>query len=183
VEKVIKFIRKYCEEDYRVTLARLTERDYDKYERRRARITPYFLSGVDDGQRRHPDTSDAWFKTSEKRVKDGALTKRKLFQVKLYRHPLFNKLYRAYLGPNKIYPNDPIYDLNLFIAEMDGTLKIVSRYMFNRFPKRQSSAYISDNGLLWNYESGKKIDTLGTLLQVRKFQAPDDRYGPEYNAE
>ena len=96
-------------------------------------------------------------------------------------------IYRVYLGPEMgVFMKPPTYDLNIFITEVDGNLKIFSVYRFNRwFPQRATSEYIVDNGLGWNHVSGDKIKSLGTLLKVRKFQAPRDVSGTlaEYNAE
>jgi hypothetical protein len=186
MEKAIEFVQEYLEEEYRTIIALYTERDQDKYKHQKAKLDAFSIPEVEDEQlSRASAPSEEFFDVGEGNVNAGLIVKRSLFQIKLYKHPEFGELYRVYLGPFRCFSKTPIYDINLFVTEVAGELKVVARYKFNRFPNRQSQTYIADNGLIWNYQSGKQIETLGTLLDARKFQAPDDRYGVlvEYKSE
>lgn len=185
MEKMIEWMNDFIADDHGVTLARLTERDHEKYCQLREALLPFYCEGVDDGQYRHPDQDEETFQINAVRVEQGKVVPRALFQIKRYRHPRWGDLYRAYLGPDELFPRPPIYDQNLFIAPVDGRFKIIAVYKFNRFPERRREKFIIDNGLCWNYRSGEPIKTLGALQETLKFQVPDDRHGAlkEYNAE
>jgi hypothetical protein len=186
MEKVIKFVQEYLEEEHRTVIAFYTERDQDRYQQRKCKLDAFSIPEVEDKLISRSSTpSEEFFEAGEGNVNSGVIAKRPLFQIKLYKHPEFGELYRVYLGPTHIFSNSSLYDVNLFVTEVEGQLKVIAVYKFNRFAGRQRRNYFTDHGLGWNYQSGKKIETLGILLDVRKFQVPDDQHGvlAEYNAE
>lgn len=187
MERVLDFVHLYLEEEYRAVVAQYTQRDPAQYDRQMAKLSAFSAPDVDIVTLHRPfQPDDKFFAIGEEKLAKGELGKRVLFQVKLYKHSQIGLIYRVYLGPDEVFSQPPTYASNIFVTEIDGNLKIVSIYQFNRwFPQRKGPSYIYDNELGWNYASGQKIKSLGTLLEVRKFQAPRDVSGTlaEYNAE
>lgn len=58
------------------------------------------------------------------------------------------------------------------MAAVNGELRIISRYSLVMSRERCGADHIADNSLLWDYESGEKLENLGELEKVRKFRAP-----------
>ena len=80
------------------------------------------------------------------------------------------------------------YGINFYAARVDGELRIVSQYvtcdecsMSGRVNGRPCSEC---KGTGWRYMDGRRLETLGTLVQVAKLQPPSaPEHRKEYDAE
>jgi len=88
---------------------------------------------------------------------------RVLFQAKHYRHSQLGNLYAFYTGPQKRLHMLGYSDV-FYMANVDGDLKIVSRYGLDFGPQ--------DMPLTWEHADGMRIIDPGDLLEVRRFTPP-----------
>ncbi|NEP89924.1 MAG: hypothetical protein F6K18_25595 [Okeania sp. SIO2C2] len=90
------------------------------------------------------------------------LRPRILFQAKHYKHPTFGDLYGFYMSD---YQNTSLLSYNccFYIAPIDDSLKIISKYV----------ADPASENVSWEYLCGIELETLGELVELLKFTAPE----------
>ncbi len=176
IEVAVEFIKAFIEKEYQALVSQYTERDEAIFQAKVAELEAYYEPDIPSMLNRPNPPDEEWFELGKQSVEQ-SLTPRILFQIKEYEHPSLGKLYRCYVGQNfrARNNNQAHYILNLYVAQKDGGLKIVSKYHIDR------NKTTLDTGLdSWSYRDGIELETLGNLLEVRKFREPTP---PEQLAE
>lgn len=184
LDDAITFIHSFFSKEYNALVAQYTERDDKLFEASRQELEIFVAADVRNEAQRPPKANERWFDVGERMVNNDQVAPRTLFQIKAYRHPNFGTLYRAYASlpvPPRAKGID--YFTNFYIIFIDGHSKIISRYDLDILPEPNAEK-LKDNSLTWVYHSGEVLNTLGDLLKVRKFQAPNKpNTMREYEAE
>jgi hypothetical protein len=183
MDEVIDFLRDYIETEYQILLVRYSERDEQLFLGQLAQIKPFLAPGVESNLERPPPDED-WFTIGKKMIAGGAVAPRTLFQVKMYRHSEHGDLYRAYVSDtSRPRGKRSNYFANFFVAPVLQQLKIISRYDLDILPDQKGERFEAQ-GLSWIWHSGLTIEELGTLIEVRKLQVPDESFAlAEYLTE
>jgi hypothetical protein len=195
LDEAVDFFQQFIRAEYEMATAAYGERDTGLYVEKYAEFER-FLKDVKTMDSRGRDLDDFtlelmaaegedWFETGKKVLE--ALRPRTLFQVKHYIHPEWGDLFRGYLS----HPRAPIvnvYGFNFYATRIDDELRIISMYStcdecfttgkIKGKPCRECGA----TG--WRFQEGRRIETPGRLVEVRKLQPPaDPEQLREYEAE
>ena len=171
MDKAVAFIRTYIEKEYDTEIAHYTERDDSVFKAKLTELNKMYAAGLTSEIYRPKGVPESRFKRWQKQLEQ--TQKRVLFQVKKYNHPDHESLYRFYLSSTQL--GDDTYFTCFYLANTENGLKIVSQY---------NVSSDQGNGISWNWRGGLKLDKLGELVEVRKFQAPTDpEHLKEYEAE
>lgn len=180
MDEVVNYVNAFLNAEYEALVAQYTERDDRVFQAKRAIVSQFLMSGIPSDLDRPLQPDDEWFERGKERVENGSLMPRTLFQIKVYDHPNFDKLYRAYVSlPLRPRGKRLAYFTNFFISSTQNGYKIVSRYNLDLLPERDNVLF-EDGNLAWVWRGGEKLTTLGKLIDVLKFRNPDD---PQHLAE
>lgn len=98
-----------------------------------------------------------------------------LFQIKQYKHPELDALYRAYLSHPFNY-SETGYDQSMYLARTEDGLKIISQYAIcmncNGIGTADAEMCEECQGTGWEHAGGMQLERPGELVEVRKFEAP-----------
>jgi hypothetical protein len=179
-QEILDFINAFLDAEHEALIAQYTEHDKNIFEGKKAILERFLSCGVESELSQPLSPDEAWFENGRRIVESGSLIPRMLFQIKIYDHPVFATLYRAYVSLNSLpIGKRSMYFANFFAADTDEGLKIVSRYDIDMIPD-QEGVRLKDASLSWIWHSGKQISTLGKLVKTYKFKAPDN---PEHLIE
>jgi len=89
--------------------------------------------------------------------------KRKLFQVKEYRHPAWGRLFAAYAG-SRARDVAGAYERLYYLADVEGTPGLIAEYV----PELLAPA----PPVIWSRLQGAEIDDPGELVAVRQLAEP-----------
>lgn len=185
MEEAIDFIRAFIKKEYEALVAQWSERRDDIFAAKKRDVQRFYGRGLIAKANRPTPSDDEWFEKGAEQL--DMLQPRVLFQVKYYRHPTFGDLYRCYVSSTTKF-DDAEYFSCLYVANTEHGLKIVAQYNLcftcngTGMQGGKSCPDCNFNG--WNWRGGVKLETLGKLVEVRKFQAPDHpEQMKEYNAE
>lgn len=170
MEAVINFIKEFLTQEYESLIHLRTESDTNLIESDLKTLNNFFQcldSGLHLSSSRTIENRDTVLRQLQKRV---------LFQIKQYTHSTLSKVYRVYLSSSFLGDHD--YFTNFYIAETEKGFKIIARY--NLCNACNGTGIIANficnecSGLGWRWRGGQKLDTLGTLIMVRRFHPPID---------
>jgi hypothetical protein len=167
MEDAINFIQAFIGKEYEALVAQWTERDDSIFEEKRNEVRQFYGAYLTPEVNRPEPVDNKWFKKGKKYL--DMIQPRVLFQVKQYEQPTLGNLYRCYVSTTQRDDNN--YFSCLYIGNTEQGVKIVAQYNTD-----------FEGG--WNWRGGVKLDTLGKLIEVRKFQAPTDPENlKDYEAE
>lgn len=192
LDEATDFFQRFLQAEYEMAAAAYSEPDSALYAKKLEAYeallenvrTPHSrVRGVDDLEL--GILGEDWFETGKDILK--GLKPSTLFQVKHYAHPELGDLFRAYVSHPAAYLAKD-YGINFYAARVDGELRIVSQYvtcdecsMSGRVNGRPCSEC---KGTGWRYMDGRRLETLGPLVQVAKLQPPSaPEHRKEYDAE
>ncbi len=168
MEKAISFIQAFIQHEHEGLIALYCERDKEAFKARKATVSQYYAPGITTMIDRPFKAADDWFK--DRAEAERLLRPRKLFQIKHYRHPKYGDLFRCYVSDT--HPRSDSYFSCLYVADVEGKLKIISRYNVD----------YDTNG--WINRGGATITNPGKLIAVRKFLVPSNpEHLKEYESE
>jgi len=185
--EVIEVLRQFTRRDHEARLALYTEPDPETYQRKVAEVEQHYAleEGVYTGFSHRRQLSEQWHRTRDKMGK--RVTQRVLFQVKKYESPEFGELFLAYLSGEFKHDQDG-YAQRLVLTQTKAGLRIssvdglcLSCTGRGKIGEEQCSAC---GGRGWEHGSGRKLGTLGQLVETYKLQAPTDPTSlAEYESE
>jgi hypothetical protein len=180
MEEFINFLEEYIKNEHQMYISGLSERNVDLFQKKYAEFeSKYYENGIVNYNITTPRPSDEEYFQNGKEIIEKAIP-RIVFQIKKYDHQEWGILYRCYLSrtsPSKRLEKS--YLENFFIIKKVNDYKIISVYTIP-IGLRRLRPDLRD----WRYSQGKEISDLGKLLEVKKFQPPEDPIQlEEYNAE
>jgi hypothetical protein len=184
MQVILPLIEAFIQAEHEALIAQYSERDAALFQDKRAKVEKFFANGIEPEIRRPAAPDETWFAAGKRMLELKSLAPRVVFQIKLYRHPRYPRLYRAYLSSTAPARGKRLmYFKNYFVAEQDGDLKIISHYDYDLITDQEGERLV-DGGLSWIWNDGQVLDTLGDFEKSWKFQAPDDpAQRAEYEAE
>jgi len=167
MEDAINFIKQFIDEEYEALVAQWTEHDNSVFKTKRRELNRFYGPDITPEINRPRSVDKRWFEKAKKYL--DMIQPRILFQVKQYEHPTLGNLYRCYVSTTQ--RSNSTYFACLYVAHTEQGLKIVAQYNTD-----------FEGG--WDWSGGVKLETLGKLIEVRKFQAPTEPENlKEYEAE
>lgn len=167
MEEVFKFISSLIEKEYSANLAYLAERDNTLFRQKELEYHKFWKdSDFADIFDRDDNPGEEWFEENKVTIEKG-LHKRTLFQIKEYESDVYGKLYRCYLTSLSFSFIE--YFENIFVASVDGELKIISVYSI-----KDDLESLPTSLSKWDYFVGEKIKKLGKPTTVFKNRAPEN---------
>lgn len=163
MDEVVTFVTAYTEAEHAESVASYTETNYNRYLETQKDLKGYVQSSVTSGFSRTAFESDLYFQ--QFKSKADRLKPRPLFVVRKYPHHTYTDVFQAIVGGNQ--EGDDVYKRAIFVAEVEGALKVVSIYVIDEDDERTVE---------WERYRGAKIQHLNLEepLEVRKLQAPTD---------
>ncbi|HPI87391.1 MAG TPA: hypothetical protein PLR01_13535 [Bacteroidales bacterium] len=157
----------------------------EMYSQKRDAFGKYFHSLLDRYEVKNYSRNKSMYKYIDLVLKDrDTLLKRKLFQIKHYKNPIAGKelsshidikdMYRCYLGPNQQTTSpDSRFSRAFFVSDTSEGLKIIYYERFTLGKWEQPHDY-----------EPMLIKDFGTLVEVKKIQAPEEPQSlKDYNKE
>lgn len=181
MEEVLAFLEAFVKEEYETIIALHTEPNDDIFEAKCSRLNNLLVKDLDSelyrSSAKNLESVEKVLRTYQPRI---------LFQVKQYNHPIFHELYQAYMSSTWRGSNH--YFTSFFIGKVANSLKVLAQY--NICNECNGTGWQDDyhceecNGFGWNWRGGFKLKELGKLVDVCKFQPPDNPTQiTEYKAE
>ncbi|MEQ8996794.1 MAG: hypothetical protein RID53_09865 [Coleofasciculus sp. B1-GNL1-01] len=171
MEEAITFIRNFIDKEYETWVACWSEPDNNVFRPKRSELNTLYEGDLKSDIYRPRQVDESYFEEGKEQLEQ--TQPRIFFQVKKYQHPTHGNLYRCYVSST--LRGRSTYSTCFYLANTENGLKIVSQYNVSSDP---------GNGISWNWRGGLKLDKLGELVEVRKFQAPTDpEHLKEYEAE
>jgi len=171
MDEVIQFIQSFLSLEYEANIQSRSEPDTSLVETTLNNLNRFYR-GLDPG-----------ISLSSSRVLEDPETVKTqfqpcvLFRIERYNHMTLGALYRIYLSSS--LRGDESYFTNLFVANTDNGLKIISQYNLCNYcdgtGRRKSRICDECHGMGWNWRGGQKLDLLGELVETRQFTQPTRR--------
>lgn len=168
---------------YEAMIAKYTEREEEIFRSKVRQVAQFLGSDVDVMLARPSSPNNRWFTVGKEMVQSGTIVPMRVLQIKEYQHPTLGALFRIYASSTLNPTHKPLdYATNFYVAATRGALKIISRYDNDILP--QESSRIVAGGLSWMHYGGMALDTLGSLIRVRKYHPPHSQAQlEEYESE
>ncbi len=168
MEEVIQLIQSFLTLEYEANIQSRTEPETSLVRTTLDKLN-HFFQGLDSGIHlsssrvlEYPETVKSQFQP------------RVLFRIEQYDHLTLGAFYRVYLSSS--FRGDQKYFTNLFVANTENGLRIISRYNLCDFcdGRGQRAGFLCDecHGLGWNWRGGQKLELLGELIETRQFALP-----------
>ncbi|HYH02627.1 MAG TPA: hypothetical protein VEC37_05965 [Bacillota bacterium] len=180
MEELIYFLEKYIEDEHKMFIAGLSEKNVSLFKKEYENFkTKYYQYGIGNFNITTPRQPYGEYFERGKQIIANAIP-RIIFQVKKYNHPEWGVMYRCYLsGTSPSINMEKNYEENFFIVKKDGDYNIISIYTTPIEIKK-----LHPDLREWDHRQGIEIKELGTLVEVKKFQPPEDPVQlEEYKAE
>jgi hypothetical protein len=186
MEAVLKFLRDFANAECRAQRAMILERD-DKKLKKLISAWDAMHSGLRSGLSRPENLPSEVFEEPSQ-IEEAENTKpRTVFAVARYKQGKAD-LYRAWMGDTSLGPRGESLTQNLYVADVEGDLKVVSRYRrcstclgTLKLPNGKKCPECWGQG--WEHRGGVEIKKLGAAKEVRKLAEPSDPMSkPLYDA-
>ncbi len=153
----VKFIQTFLDHEYQIAQAQAQE-DLDEagFQKKVDQLDTAFEGNLKTGIVRLAEPDEPDFEDIKQQIEE--TNKRNLFLLRLYKHPKYEELYRAYVSTDHL--GGERYFQSYYFALVDGKFKIIARYLINH----SHSA--------WEWNGGVKIDNPGEFQEVERFTEP-----------
>jgi hypothetical protein len=181
----LDFISLYIEKEYEFLIALWTEKNIKIFRDKQHELQHFYAQGLTPEVGRPLCLDDQWFEVGQEEIE--SICPRDLFQIKHYQNQVFGNFYRCYVSNTSKYGKKTYFSC-LYITNIENEWKITSRYNIcftcNSLGQLEDGHKCSEcSGSGWNWRGGFKLKELGKLVDVRKFQSPDNPIQmKEYNA-
>jgi hypothetical protein len=128
MDKIIAFINAFIEQEYASLIVEKTEPDFEAYTAAIKALSHYCLPGLAGNFiGRRPLEPDAdWY--LDEAAAQTAYRKRTLLRIEQYQHQKLRDVYRCYVSDTEPENDAGVCSVWLYVAEIEGTLKIISIY-------------------------------------------------------
>jgi hypothetical protein len=178
MDEAIEFLRAFAEAEYRANRANYSEPDDEKLMQLIWAWDAMFAGDLRSGLSRPSGDPPELFASPDYVAATGRQQPRSIFAVARYQHGRTD-LFRGWMGDTEHGRRGEGIRQNLYVARVEGELKVVSRYQActscrgaMTLPDGQRCS--SCDGTGWIFRGGTEWRKLGRLLEVRKLQAPTD---------
>lgn len=184
INEASAFARDLIDREFEAYQAKYLQRDEVLARATIARFLELVEGEVETDMVRPIAPGEAWFAAGQAMLANGMLAPRILFQIKAYRHPNLGRLYRLYMSaPTRPRSGNAGYYTNFYASDTGSGLKVIARYDLDLLPDQPGERIRMDR-LSWIFAGGVSLETLGSLLEVKKFQAPGQKeHLAEYELE
>lgn len=169
MEEVINFLNAFIREEYETLITLQAEYPISVLEAKCSNLNSFFSNNLE------PEL----YRLNSYNLKEGTpeiFQPRILFQVKQYNHPIYSKLYRAYMS--SVWHGDTSYFTSFFVSFEGSKLKIVSQYNVcvdcNGSGTQGSKTCEECSGFGWNWRGGFQLDTFGKEYKTYKLKMPNN---------